>query len=154
MSMRALDELREKFCDELDEIARKDEMSAGDLEAVHKLTDTIKNIDKICIMDEDGGYSQAGDWEARGHFGDRYARERGYNEDGNSYAGRHRDSMGRYSREGRGGDYSRRGRGGRGYSRDGGKEEMMEHVEILMDAATTEEERQAVKRFKKQLEDL
>ena len=40
-------ELKEKLCEELEEIARKPEMSAGDLEAAHKLTDTIKNIDKI-----------------------------------------------------------------------------------------------------------
>ena len=39
-------ELKEKLCEELEEIARKPEMSAGDLEAAHKLTDTIKNIDK------------------------------------------------------------------------------------------------------------
>ena len=36
---------------------------AGDLELVHKLTDTIKNIDKICALEEDGGYSEAGDYE-------------------------------------------------------------------------------------------
>ena len=71
MSMRALEDLREMLCDELDEIAKKQEMSAGDLETIHKLTDTIKNIDKIIIMDEDGGYSQAGDWEmeGRGNYG-------------------------------------------------------------------------------------
>ena len=45
--MKALYELKDKLQDELDEIARKPEMSAGDLETVHKLTDTIKNIDKI-----------------------------------------------------------------------------------------------------------
>lgn len=144
MSMKALDELRDKFCDELDEIARKPEMGAGDLELVHKLTDTIKNIGKICIMDEGGGYSQAGDWEARGRFGDQYARE-GYNEGGNSYA-RRRDSMGRYSRND---GYSMRGR--RGYSRGG---DMMEHIDAMMDEAETDEQREAVRRFKKQLESM
>ncbi len=147
MSMKAFDELREKFCAELEEIARKPEMSAGDLEAVHKLTDTIKNIDKICIMDESGEYSQAGDWEARGRFGDQYAREGGDggNSYGNSYRGRRRDSMGRYSRDG--GSY-RRG-GSQRYSRDGG---LMEHVDMMMDEAETDEQREMVRRFKKQLE--
>ena len=88
---------------ELEEIARKPEMSAGDLETVHKLTDTIKNIDKICALEEDGGYSEAGDWE-----GD-YGR-------GSSYANRSKHYVrGHYSRDGRGG-YSRDGRMG-GYSR-------------------------------------
>ena len=40
-------ELKEKLCEELEEIARKPELSAGALEAAHKLTDTIKNIDTI-----------------------------------------------------------------------------------------------------------
>lgn len=88
MSMNAMYDIRDMLCKELDEIARKGEMSAGDLEAVHKLTDTIKNIDKI-EMYEDGGYSRGGDWEAdmRGTYGR-----------GSSYRGRKRDSMGRYSR--------------------------------------------------------
>ena len=92
--MEYMYELKEKLCDELDEIARKPEMGAGDLEIIHKLTDTIKNIDKIEMMKEDGGYSQVGDWEIEG---------RAYNR-GNSYRGRKRDSMGRYSRDDR---YSR-----------------------------------------------
>ena len=117
--MKALYDLKDKLQDELDEIARKPDMSAGDLETVHKLTDTIKNIDKICALEEEG-YSQAGDWDVHG-----YGR-------GNSYA-RRRDSRGRYSRD--------------GYSRDGGKERMMEHLDQAMDAATTEREREAIRRM-------
>ena len=64
--MKALYELKEKFEMELEELARKGELGAGDLELAHKLTDTIKNIDKICALEEDGGYSEAGDWEGRG----------------------------------------------------------------------------------------
>ena len=47
--MESLHKLKKMMCRELDEISNKGDMSAGDLEAVHKLTDTIKNIDKICI---------------------------------------------------------------------------------------------------------
>ena len=132
--MEYMHELKEKLCDELDEIARKGELGAGDLEIVHKLTDTIKNLDKIEML-EDGGYSQAGDWEAdmRGTYGR-----------GSSYRGRKRDSMGRYSREGRG------GRGG--YSRHDAKEAMMEQMEMLMDQAGSEREREAIRRCMKQLE--
>lgn len=146
MSMRAYEDIKEMLCDEIDEIARKGEISAGDLEALYKLTDTIKNIDKIVMLEEDGGYSQAGDWEAmgRGRFGDDFARN-SYDDGGNSYRGQRRDSMGRYSR-------ARDGR--RGYSRDGGKDDMMEHVDMMMEVASTPEEREAVKRFKKQLENL
>lgn len=150
---KSMYELREKLCDELDEVARKPEMGAGDLELAHKLTDTIKNLDKIAIMEESGKYSQAGDWEARGRFGD-YSRESGYSETGNSYGGRRRDSMGRYSRDGGMGGSYRGGnsqRGGRGYSRGG---DMMEHVEMMEDMAETPEQKEAVRRFKKQLEGM
>ena len=132
--MEYMHELKDKLCKELDEIARKPEMGAGDLEIIHKLTDTIKNLDKIEML-EDGGYSQAGDWEAdmRGTYGR-----------GSSYRGRKRDSMGRYSREGRG------GRGG--YSRHDAKEAMMEQMEMLMDQAGSEREREAIRRCMGQLE--
>ena len=131
--MEYMYELKEKLCKELDEIARKPEMGAGDLEIIHKLTDTIKNLDKIEML-EDGGYSQAGDWEIEG---------RAYNR-GNSYARRKRDSMGRYSRDGR----MMRG----GYSRHDAKESMMEQMEMLMDQAGSEKEREAIRRCMNQLE--
>lgn len=122
-------ELKEKLCEELEEIARKPEMSAGDLEAAHKLTDTIKNIDKIAMLEEDGGYSRAGDWEAdmRGT----YAR-------GSSYRGRKRDSMRRYSRDGR-------------YSRHASPD-MMDKLQTMMDNASTERERDAIRRLMNEME--
>lgn len=127
-------ELKDKLCMELDEIARKPEMGAGDLEIIHKLTDTIKNLDKIEMLEEDG-YSRAGNWEAdmRGTYGR-----------GSSYRGRKRDSMGRYSREGRD------GRGG--YSRDSAKDEMMRHLDEMMDSASSEKEREIIRRTMSQLE--
>ena len=122
-------ELKEKLCEELEEIARKPEMSAGDLEAAHKLTDTIKNIDKIEMLEEDAGYSRAGNWEAdmRGT----YAR-------GSSYRGRKRDSMGRYSRDGR-------------YSRHASPD-MMDKLQTMMDNASTERERDAIRRLMNEME--
>ena len=54
--MHKLHELKEKLMDELEEYTRKDELSAGDLEIVDKLTHTIKNLCKI-IEDSDQHYS-------------------------------------------------------------------------------------------------
>ena len=117
------------------EIAGKGEMSAGDLETTHKLTDTIKNIDKILMLEEDGGYSRAGDWEAdmRGTYG----RE-------SSYRGRRRDSMGRYSRDGRTGGHMM-------YSRADAKEQMMAQIEEWMSGAN-EREKEILRRAMSQLE--
>ena len=136
--MEYMYELKDKLCDELEEIARKGDFSAGDLEAVHKLTDTIKNLDKIEML-EDGGYSQAGDWEIEG---------RAYNR-GNSYARRKRDSMGRYSRDGRmmHGGY----RDGRMYSRAEAKEDIMDQIENMMGDAD-EKEKTILRRAMTELE--
>jgi len=142
MSMKALDDLRDTLCKELDELARKPEMGAGDLELAHKLTDTIKNIDKICMMEEDGGYSRAGEWEAdmRGSYGR-----------GNSYANRGKHYVrGHYSRDDD--PNMERYSGRRAYSRDGGRERMMNQLEQMMEDAGTEKERQAIKRCMDQLE--
>ena len=85
--MKALNELKDKLHDELDEISRKPELGAGDLEIIHKLTDTIKNIDKICMLEDGEGYSEAVD-------GGDYGR-------GSSYANRGKHYVrGHYSRDG------------------------------------------------------
>lgn len=136
--MEKLHELKEKLWTELEELAEKREMGAGDLEVVHKITDTIKNIDKICMLEEDGGYSEAVD------DGD-YGR-------GSSYANRGKHYVrGHYSRDGgRGGYSSRRDSRGR-YSRDDGRSEMMEHLEMALDSAN-DQDRETIKRFMRQLE--
>ena len=107
MGMKALYDLRDMLCSELDEIAHKGEMSAGDLETVHKLTDTIKNIDKIEMLESDGySRSDGGVWTSRGNYG-------------------------------RGSSYARRGthyvRGH--YSRDDGRDAMLRRVQEMMDDA-------------------
>lgn len=95
MNKNTLYDLKEMLCKELDEIAKKGEMSAGDLETVHKLTDTVKNIEKIMYID-DNGYSMDGDWRGSGT----YARDGMRMDDrGMSYANRGRHYVrGHYSR--------------------------------------------------------
>lgn len=146
MHMRKYEDLKEKLCEELEEFANKPDMKAGDLETIHKLTDTIKNIDKITML-EDNEYSEAGDWEARGGY-----------DSGNSYARRGEHYVrGHYSRDGRG-DYSmrrgqRRGADGR-YSRDSAKESLIEKMEEMIDEAGTERERETIKHCIRKLENM
>lgn len=122
--MYALDKIREQLCGELDEIARKGELGSGDLELVHKLTDTIKNIDKICML-EDDGHSRAGEWEA--------------------------DMRGTY---GRGSSYANRGRHYvRGhYSRADARERMREQLSGMMRDTDDEPTREALRRCMSQLD--
>ena len=128
--------------------------STQEVDRIHKLTDTVKNIDKIEMLEGEGGYSEDGHYMGEGRiYGTSY-------EDGSSYArGRmraKRDSMGRYSREG---GYAEEGRGGsnRGYSYGGysykDKDEMIEHLHEMMGEASTTKDREAIKRCIREMED-
>ena len=175
--MDYMHDLKDLLCAELEDYAEKgkkaNKMSAGDLEAIHKLTDTVKNILKIDMLEEESGYSEDGHYMGEGRiYGTSY--ESGYSErGGSSYArgrGRNarRDSMGRYSRDGGMSydddmSYARGGRGGnrggsRGYSREGGysmddaKEMMVERIEDMMEMAETPAQKEALKRCMQALE--
>lgn len=159
--MKHLEKLKEALCEELDKFGKSGDITVSSLEKIHKLTDTIKNIDKIMALEEEGGYSEAGNWMGEGRmYGNSYARGRGRNAK--------RDSMGRYSRDDgyseeggsyRGSSYDddmsyarggmRNGRGG--YSRDEGKDEMMSMLGELMEDANPKE-RQAIKECMRTLE--
>ena len=132
-------------------------ISVQELEKIHKLTDTIKNIDKIEMLEDDEGYSEDTDFMGEGRmYGVSYARGRRGNVK--------RDAMGRYSsdygmRYDGGMSYARDGRQGgmrdgrMGYSRDGAKDHLIEKAEEMYDMAESEKERKAIKHFIKQLEE-
>lgn len=140
--MKNYDTLRETLFCELEELSDKGELNTGDLDVIHKLTDTIKNTYKIEML-EDGGYSRdrysrGGEWEAdmRGSYGR-----------GNSY-GMHY-VRGHYSRDGGGnGGHSQRRDG---YSRTDSREEMMEHLQTMYENAGNEKEREALRRCLEQM---
>lgn len=151
--MHYMEDLKDLLCAELEDYAEKGKksgkMSMGDLDSIHKLTDTVKNILKIDMLEGETGYSEDGAYMGEGRiYGTSYddrMRRGGY-----SYArgrGRYakRDSMGRYSRDD---GYMRRdGRGMRdGYSRDDGKAYMMEQLEDMMDDAEKPAEKEALRR--------
>lgn len=74
MNTKTMDRIKEIMCNELDEM-----MSSGkyNIQEIHMITDTIKNIDKIKAMDE--GYSEAmmpmsdsyGRYSMRGNYSNR-----------------------------------------------------------------------------------
>ena len=152
--MHYMHDLKDLLCAELEDYAEKGKksgkMSMGDLDSIHKLTDTVKNILKIDLMESDDGYSEDVTYMGEGRiYGTSYddGMRRGV---GYSYArgrGRYakRDSMGRYSRDD--GYIRRDGRGMRdGYSRDEGKAYMMEQLEDMMEDAEKPAEKEALRR--------
>lgn len=136
--MKHLEKLKEALCEELDKFAKSGDITVNSLEKIHKLTDTIKNIDKIMMLEEDGGYSEE-------MYGSSYARGRRYAK---------RDSMGRYSKDGgysEDDDYSER-RTGRGYSRDEATDRMMTRLGEMMSETDDPKQRETLKKCMRELE--
>jgi len=122
--------------------------SREEIDSVYKLMDIVK--DAHCIWkyeeEEDSGYSETGygyddGMSMRYDAGRSYARGRGRNAK--------RDSMGRYSSDGR---Y----RGSRvyrdGYSRDDAKHEYIENLREMLEDAPDEQTRQSIQRMISQME--
>ena len=147
--MHYMHDLKDLLCAELEDYAEKGKkpgkMSMGDLDSIHKLTDTVKNILKIDMLEDESGYSEDGAYIGEGRiYGTSYddGMRRGV---GYSYArGRGRyakcDSIGRYSRDD---GYMRRDGG---YSREDGKAYMIEQLEDMMEDAEKPAEKEALRR--------
>ena len=138
-------------------------ISQSEIDRIHKLTDTVKNIDKIEMLEDGEGYSEDTDFMGEGRmYGTSYARGRGRNA--------RRDRMGRNSSDDGmtyiGGSYARGGQGGRGgnmggnrggssygMSYDGAKEHLMDKAEEMLEMAQDPKERRAIEKFMRELED-
>ena len=162
--MEYIEKIKKMLCKELDEYAMKSKLTGGDLDLIWKLTDTVKNLDKIEMLEEESesGYSEArGGMRGRSYMhGSSYDDDMMYSERRGRGRNAKRDSMGRYSSEGgsyEGGssydDYSEESsyRGGRGYSRDDAKDHMMNKLGEMMSSAD-EEQRQILKDCMRKLE--
>ena len=115
------EELKKKVEKELEQLVSRGEMNMAAMEKIHKMTDIIKNCDKIEMLEEQGGYSEMG--------GSSYARGRS--------RGSSRDSMSRYYEDGSSyGGYSEEGSSSyRGYSRHEAKDHMMSKLGSMMEEA-------------------
>jgi hypothetical protein len=152
--------LKEKLYDFEEKVERnpKAEMSMQELQKVQLMSDIVKNIDKIDILEGEEGYSEDGHYMGEGRiYGTSYARGRGRNAK--------RDRMGRYSSDdgysqddmsyarggNRGGNMGRSYRGGMSY--DGAKEHLMKKAEEMLEMAHDPKERRAIEKLLDELED-
>lgn len=126
--MEKLQTLRDNLCEELDKVARKPDITTGDLEIIDKLTHSIKNLDKVMLGNEmikEYGYSFANEYS-----GDYSGARRG----------RDADSDGRYN-EGRSRDahsYGRDREYRRSYDYSGHDEQSIERFKRMMKDAIHE----------------
>jgi hypothetical protein len=138
--MKALNTLRDMICEEMDRITEGGRMSPSSMEYAHKLTDTLKNIYKIEMLEE-GDFSRADGDMSRGYSHNGGPSYRGYSRDGG------------YSNDS--GYSQRRGHMVRAhYSRDDAKTHMMGKMEELMDSAENDEQRDAINRCMHELKSM
>ena len=94
--MHGIYKLEELLCNELEEYGKRDDLNAGTLETIDKLSHALKNVQKVIEyyehMGDDKGYSRFDGYRDGYYTGGSYRRAP------------KRDRMGRYSR-----DYSRAG---------------------------------------------
>ena len=139
--MEYIEKIKKMLCKELDEYAMKQKLTGGDLDMIWKLTDTVKNLDKISMLEESEGYSEArGGMRNRSYMhGSSYDDDMMYSERRGRGRNAKRDSMGRYSSEDSMSydDYSERM--DRRYSRDDAKDHMMSKLGSMMESADPNE---------------
>ena len=139
--MEYIEKIKKMLCKELDEYAMKGKISGSDLDMIWKLTDTVKNLDKIEMLEEDGGYSETRGSRGRSYMGgSSYDDDMMYSERRGRGRNARRDSMGRYSSEDGSSydDYSET-RMDRRYSRGDAKDHMINKLGMMMEDADPNE---------------
>lgn len=154
--MEYIEKIKKMLCKELEEFAEMGKLkSPGDLKMIWELTDTIKNLDKIKMLEEESeeGYSEARGGRGRGGRsymgGSSYDDDMMYSERRGRGRNAKRDSMGRYSSDMHE-DYSEE-RMDRRYSRDDAKDHMMSKLGEMMEDADPKE-REALKECMRAIE--
>ena len=164
--MEYIEKIKKILCKELDEYGEKSKFTASDIDMLYKLTDVVKNLDKIAMLEEEsGGYSEMRSGRTYGtHIGGSSYDDEMYSECRGRGRNAKRDSMGRYSSDSdssydysedgssyRGGSYARDGQSSRGYSRDGAKDHLLNKMGEMMSSAD-EEQREILKNAMRQIE--
>ena len=149
--MEYIEKIKKMLCKELDEYAMKQKLTGGDLDMIWKLTDTVKNLDKIEMLEEESeGYSEArGGMRGRSYMHGSSYDDMMYSERRGRGRNARRDSMGRYSSD-MDEDYSEM-RTDRRYSRDDAKDHMMNKLGEMMTSAD-EEQREILKDAMRKIE--
>ena len=152
--MEYIEKIKKMLCKELDEYAMKGKMSGSDLDMIWKLTDTVKNLDKIEMLEQgDDGYSEARSGRSRSYMGgSSYDDDMMYSERQGRGRNARRDSRGRYSSDmGSSYDDYSEARMDRRYSRDDAKDHMMNKLGEMMSSAD-EEQREILKDAMRKIE--
>lgn len=152
--MEYMHKIKKMLFNELEEYDSHTKLTGADLEIIWKLTDTIKNLDKIEMLEQDGGYSEGRRRTGGYHDGMSYDDDMMYSERRGRGRYAKRDSMGRYSSDDGMSydDYMDEGTSYRGgYSKDDAKDHMMKKLGAMMEGANPKE-REALKEAMRAIE--
>ena len=127
--MKVYYDIKDMLERELEQIADKRELTSNNLEIMDKVVDIIKDIETICAMKGETGYS--GNYP---YYGYSYATRR-----------ENRDSMGRYSSDD-GRKYNR------GYSYNDSKNHIMSELDRMERETTDEAQKNMIRNWKSSLE--
>lgn len=144
--MEYIEKIKKMLCKELDEYAMKQKISGADLDMIWKLTDCVKNLDKIALLEEESeGYSEARSGRGGRSYmgGSSYDDDMMYSERQGRGRNARRDRMGRYSSED-GISYD-------DYSMDDAKDHLMRELCEKMEGASPKE-REALKQCMRAIE--
>ena len=138
--MKEFDRIKDMVYNELDNLSRHEQLNKESVCVIGELVDILKDIGTVEMFEEgfevpENEYSLA----SYGRNGGYSRRRMNSYDDGNSYRGRYYNS-----------GYYRGGRGG--YSRDEGKEYIVEKLNHLMNEAHNEEDKEAIKGLVHQME--
>lgn len=135
--MKVYDKIKDMLCDELEGIAKKNELTTNSLDVIYKSVDILKDISTIHAMEQEYG--------SEGYSSEGYSRD-GYSQGG--YYGRmpyymYDDGMS----HGRGANAPRdsRGRYTSDYSRDGYSGDTKDELRQIMNRASNERDREAIR---------
>lgn len=123
MDYKSLEKIKHSLFETLEQFSKRGD-AASNIKSIHEITGTIKNIDKIMMYED--GYSK-GEWEAEGSYR------------GNSYRGEMTDEYSERRKRNRMGQYSRHS-------------DIIEELHELMQEASTDEERRAIKKCIEQMQ--
>lgn len=123
MEKRTSNKIKSLLCNALDKMSDKTELNVQGLDEVFKLSEALKNMEKLERMEDYSG----GEWTAQGRYNM-----------GNSYRyvddyDRYNDNMGRYSR----GNYGRNGNA---------REDMLHELNEAISMASNDREREVIRK--------
>lgn len=141
--MREFDQIKDMVYEEIEEISRRGQLNKEAICVVGELVDILKDIGTVEMFEEgiyvpENEYSLASGYNRNGGYSQRYYNGNSYNNGDNYRSNRNYNSGYQRSRY--------------GYSREDGKDHMIEKLHHLMNEANDEQDKMSIQKLINQME--